>query len=65
MKLPARRIIWIVVAVAGVLSLSVADSNIDANNIVHDSALMPLGAILLLVAFLILVFDVINTLMKR
>ncbi|OAT21099.1 hypothetical protein M979_0328 [Buttiauxella noackiae ATCC 51607] len=61
MRLPKRRIIWIVVAIAGVVSLSVADSTIDANNIVHDSALMPVGAILLLVAFLIFVFDAIKT----
>lgn len=65
MKLPARRIIWIAVAVAGVVSLSVADSTIDADNIVHDSALMPLGIVLLLLAFLMFVFDAIKTALRR
>ncbi|RPH20919.1 hypothetical protein EHN07_19050 [Buttiauxella warmboldiae] len=65
MRLPTRRIVWIVVAIAGVVSLSVADSTIDANNIVHDSALMPLGAILLLLAFVIFVFDAIKTVLRR
>lgn len=65
MRLPTRRIIWIVVAIAGVVSLSVADSTIDANNIVHDSVLMPVGAVLLILAFLIFVFDAIKTAMRR
>lgn len=65
MKLPVRRMAWIIVAIAGVLSLVLADSTIDANNIVHDSVLMPVGAVLLLVAFLMFVFDAIKTAIRR
>lgn len=65
MRLPGRRIIWVVFASAGLLSLLLAESTIDAKNILHDSALMPAGAILLLLAFLIFVFDAIKTAMGR
>ncbi|HHT4300996.1 TPA: hypothetical protein ACTYZ0_003569 [Citrobacter werkmanii] len=65
MKTPIRRMIWIAAAVAGAVSLVSAKSTIDEQNVLHDSALLPLGWILLLLAFAFLVFDAIKTLTRR
>lgn len=65
MTFAARRIIWIIAAVAGGLSLLCAKSTIDENNIVHDSALLPLGWILLLIALAFFILDMIKTAIRR
>ncbi|MEW7314769.1 hypothetical protein AB1E22_19040 [Buttiauxella gaviniae] len=65
MKLPVRRLVWLIVACAGALALLMAQSTIDENNIIHDSALMPLGAILLLAAPFVVVYDVVKTLWRK
>lgn len=65
MKIPTRRILWIAATIAGAVSLSSAKSTIDEQNFVHDSALLPLGAIFLMLAFVCFVFDVIKTITRR
>lgn len=64
MTLPVRRLIWLVIACVGALSLLMAQSTIDDNNIIHDSALMPMGAILLLLGLLLAGYDLIKSVMR-
>ncbi|HGF0767936.1 TPA: DUF3955 domain-containing protein [Kluyvera georgiana] len=64
---PRRRALWIVLFIVTIAALLYADaaSYVDENGVLHDSFLMPLGAITAVLAAVVLVFDVLLTLRGR
>lgn len=62
--IPRRRALWIVLFIGAIAALLYADtaSYVDENGVLHDSFLMPLGAIM---AAVVLVFDVLLTLKRK
>lgn len=61
MKLPKRRMLWIVCGCIAAVSLKKADLFVDAQGILRDSPLLPFGGVLAVVTVIIMVFDLLIT----
>ena len=65
--MPRRRVLWIVLFVLGIAALLLGDSAsyVDNNGVLQDSILMPVGALVAVLAIVVLVFDALLTLKRK
>ncbi|MEA3784809.1 DUF3955 domain-containing protein [Enterobacter quasihormaechei] len=65
--MPRRRLLWIVLFVLSIASLLLGDASsyIDDNGVLQDSILMPLGALVAVLAIAVLVFDALLSLKQK
>ena len=65
--MPRRRLLWIVLFFLSIASLLLGDASsyIDDNGVLHDSILMPLGALVAVLAIAVLVFDALLSLKQK
>ncbi|WP_347290090.1 DUF3955 domain-containing protein [Kluyvera georgiana] len=66
-NMPRRRVLWIVLFVTGIAALLYAGgaSYVDGNGVLHDSFLMPVGAVMALLAIVVSAFDALLTLKQK
>ena len=64
-NLPCRRVLWIVMVIAAALALTFASSHVDAQGILRDSPLLPVGGVLAVIAVIVTLLDVLLTLRNR
>lgn len=65
--MPCRRVLWIVMFVIGIAALLYAggESYVDDYGVLHDSFLMPVGAVMALLAIVVSALDALLTLKQK